>query len=344
MATSMVYSTMSSSQLNPTTMKAAGYVDIGWYSGQGSTPAPPTSWTSACHSAGVGAVIQNSDSGSGGCGGSCDSYYASLAAGGVDAVGGESESGAEMDSIMTALIFYNYGGEGTGGPTGNNNVWAKTGGNAGAVVGKYGCSTWMETYTTDSMLPASEMGTEAGYNKDAGCFEVGLIVGSWALGDYGADASTYAEMADEMASQGVQCAGFHYWMWDNQSGIAAMTDLMAEYPPNMTPIYDRVKGNPGPGPGPGPNQQKGTIFEGFASQIDIAPYMQLAHNDQATRGSHYVDIYPLDSASVEDIRNGLSIRERKKRHEERVKRGVADTTTYTFEIQIRPREYQSGVR
>ena len=95
------------------------------------------------------------------------------------------------------------------------------------------------------MISASEIGTEAGINKDHGTFEQGLCIGTWAQNDYGADANTYAEMVDEMASNNAPYAGFQWWY--TQGGFAwpsLFTALKAMYPANMTPILQRA--NPAP--------------------------------------------------------------------------------------------------
>ena len=227
----MVFQICATSFSNPAGAKSAGYIDCVVEAGSGCVQ-PPGGFITACHGQGMGALMQNSDSGSGGC--SDTSYLSGLASAGLDAVGGESEGGAEIDAIMQYLPFMNYGGEGTGGTTGNNCVWSSCGGNDGASVGKYGCSTFLETYTTDSMLSASEIGQEAGMNYDAGCFEVGILVGSWSYGDYGAGVSTYQEMVDEIASQSKKpCVGFQWWYVEGDGSGAPSNDsggVMASYP------------------------------------------------------------------------------------------------------------------
>jgi hypothetical protein len=304
----MVFQICATSFSNPAGAKSAGYIDCVVEAGSGCVQ-PPGGFITACHGQGMGALMQNSDSGSGGC--SDTSYLSGLASAGLDAVGGESEGGAEIDAIMQYLPFMNYGGEGTGGTTGNNCVWSSCGGNDGASVGKYGCSTFLETYTTDSMLSASEIGQEAGMNYDAGCFEVGILVGSWSYGDYGAGVSTYQEMVDEIASQSKKpCVGFQWWYVEgdgsgapsNDSG-GVMAGLMSAYGKNMTPIYDRKKGvtptppSPSPSPSPSPVFQKGTYFQGYINQIDIAPALAAAHNGQPTRGVHVIDFWPVTGSS-----------------------------------------------
>ena len=244
-----------------------GYIDFVVVSSTDSSA--PGGFVSLCNAQKASPILQNSDSGSGGCSGNCSSYYAGLKSSGLMGAGGESEGLSEVQAILATsnFVFFNYGGEGTGGPTGNNNIWASTGGHTngggGATISKGQlCATWMETYTTDSMLPASEMGTEAGYNHDAGCFEVGLLVGSWAANDYGASASTYEEMYDEIKSAIGACAGFQYWYVGGDgaggAGSSVMTDLLGAYTHDTRNIMARAGGAPGPAPGPTPAPTPGT--------------------------------------------------------------------------------------
>ena len=230
----------------------AGYVDFVIVSSTGSYP--PSGFIDMCNSVGASSILQNSDSGSGGCSGDCNSYYASLASSGLMAVGGESEQAAEAEAIMANLIFMTYGGEGTGGAgDGNDVIWGTQYGPARASG--HGASAWLETYTASSMISASALGTDAGINKDDGCFEVGILIGSWAQNDYGADQNTYAEIADEYKSHGVTNAGFQYWyVGGDGAGFSngIMSALMGTYPPTKTNIKARAGGGPGPSPGPTP--------------------------------------------------------------------------------------------
>ena len=252
---------------NMAALKSQGYIDFIMENTEVNGPggAIPGGFLSACNSNGVSSILQTSDSGSGGCGSQdCATYYNGLKSQGLMSAGGESESLGEVTALLgSGLVFMNYGGEGTGGPTGNNNIWAKTGGhcmNSGGATIASGqkCSTFLETYTTDSMLPASEMGTEAGYNHDAGCFEVGVLVGNWAEAFYGAGASTYEEMYDEIKSAIGACAGFQYWYVSGDSGgfsSDVMSGLLGAYTHDTRTITARAGGAP---PGPGPTPAPGT--------------------------------------------------------------------------------------
>ena len=305
---SMVFQTCATSFSNPAAAKSAGYIDC-VYINPSNGGNPPSGFMSACHAAGCGALFNNMNGP--GCGtGEGASYYSAMA-GQVDAVGGEALPGGEMDTIMEYLTLMEYGGQGSGGPTGNNDPWAGSCDGSTAHVGKYGCSIFIEPYTSSSMNSASECGQEAGINYDAGCFEVGVIVGSWCYSDYGAGVGTYQEIADEMASQTKKgCVGFQWWYIQgdgsgapsNDSG-GVMAGLMSAYGKNMTPIYDRKKGvtptppSPSPSPSPSPVFQKGTYFQGYINQIDIAPALAAAHNGQPTRGVHVIDFWPVTGSS-----------------------------------------------
>ena len=269
--TTMVYGVAASSDTNPTPyklkresttpvpqpiliktvapLKALGMVDFLQVVADGAYP--DSSFISDCKTNGVTCGINNSNDGT-----SSNwslAYYQALAAQGVQWAIGESESGGEMCAMMQAspgkLVAGTYGGEGTGGPTGNNDIWSGNNLTPTCTVNKGTINCWLECYTSSAMLSASEIGTEAAINKDAGCFEVGLLPGTWCEADYGATAETYLEMVDAMKSQGVTCAGVQMWYY--QGGFAypdIFTGLMAEYPANMTPILQRASGTPTPPP------------------------------------------------------------------------------------------------
>ena len=226
-------------------LKANGAIDFLIVLGDGQYP--DSSFIADCKANGVTCGINNSNDGT-----SSNwslSYYQQLASSGVQWAIGESESGAEMCAMMQAspgkLIAGTYGGQGTGGPTGNNDIWAGNNYTPNCTVKPGTINIFLETYTASSMISASEIGTEAGINKDHGTFEQGLCIGTWAQADYGADANTYAEMVDEMASNKAPCCGFQWWY--TQGGFAfpsIFSDLMAMYPPNMTPILQRATPTP----------------------------------------------------------------------------------------------------
>ena len=224
-------------------LKAQGIIDFLLVISDGGYP--NQSFIADCQANGVTCGVNNSNDGT-----STNwslSYYQQLASSGVQWVIGESESGAEMCTMMSAspgkMVAGTYGGQGTGGPTGNNDIFAGNQYTPNCTIKPGTLNVWLETYTSNSMISASEIGTEAGINKDHGTFEQGLCIGTWAQADYGADANTYAEMVDAMASQKAPCCGFQWWY--NQGGFSMpslFTDLMKMYPPNMTPILKRAGG------------------------------------------------------------------------------------------------------
>ena len=289
MTTSMVYQLSASSFSDIPTRFSQGFADFVMVTSPGAslhygknrkgkgkskrTKADPiksfASFVSQCNAVGGSPIVNNSNDGTGGCNGqNCNTYYSALAAEGIMAVGGESEQAPEDTAIMNNLIFWNCGGEGAGGGgVNNNNIWAKTGGGVGAVVGPKGCASYLESYLSNSMISASEMGTEAGMNKDAGCKEVGIMIGSWCTNDYGANANTYMEMVDEYASNGVTCAGFNYWYVTGDSSsfsqLAMMQQLMASCPPIKQNIVKRFGGTP-------PNVETITISAPNTATINTA--------------------------------------------------------------------------
>jgi hypothetical protein len=166
----------------------------------------------------------------------------------------------------------------------------------------------MEPYdNNENFLSASELGSEAGYNYDQGVFEVGLLVGNWGAMASADSLGTYQEMVDEINSQTKKgCVGFQWWYYGGDGSgqtIQIMSDLQSAYGVNMTPIYDRKKGvtptppSPSPSPSPSPVFQKGTYFQGYINQIDIAPALAAAHNGQPTRGVHVIDFWPVTGSS-----------------------------------------------
>ena len=252
----MVFQLCATSFSDPASLKSAGFIDlVAFADGQNLQPPGGSGFVSACHGQGMGALFNNSNDAGGGCSSGCDAYYSGLASLGLDAVGGESETGSEMDTIMEYLTFMDYGGSGTGGPTGNNDVWAKSGGNAGAVVGKFGASCFLEPYVSSSPTSADEVAQEAALNKDAGCFEVGIVVTCYGIGQ---TVDMMVGYVDAAADQGVTIVGFQFWYclgdgssWSSQNQTSVITGLMSEYGTNMTNISDR-RGGAGPTPTPTP--------------------------------------------------------------------------------------------
>jgi hypothetical protein len=225
---------------------SAGYADfILLEPSMGSMSMPNSTFISQCNAVGASPIFQTSDSSTGGCYGGCSAYYASIAKAGIQAAGGESGTGTEDAAIMENLIFYNMGGEGTGGVTGNNDIF---GGREHAKVTGYGCASYLKSYTKSGVISIADMGTAAGVNKDAGCYEVGIVVGDSSQSSFGANVEFYELIVDEYASNGVLCAGFMCWAMvkggDFQSP-GVMTTLMTKYTPIQANIKSRFAGKAG---------------------------------------------------------------------------------------------------
>jgi hypothetical protein len=263
---SMVYGIAGASFSNTSALKAAGFIDF--HLVVYATNDPGTSFVNTCHSLGVSPILNNGNDGCwgwGGGSGNCpgqmgnsSSYYPALASEGWMAAGGESEMGNEDAAIQANMIFMNYGGEGTGGAgCGNNDIY---GGYAHATVSGKGTASYLESYTSSSMISASCMASAAVACKNAGCKEVGIMIGPWAGADYGADENTYIAMVDAFASSGVTCAGFVVWNGHGTDANANYNEvesviraLQTKYPANMTTIDKRFGGvSPTPTPTPTP--------------------------------------------------------------------------------------------
>ena len=281
-------------------LKSAGFIDMHQVIGGGGQH-PDTSFVTQCQSLGVSPILNNGNDGVAGWDGS-DSYYATLASDGYQAAGGESEHDAEDQSIMSHMIFMNYGGQGTGGVSGNNDIFG--GGECSHVSGK-GCASYLESYTSGSMISASDMAAAAAANKKAGCKEVGIMIGNWALADYGADVSTYSAMVDAFTAAGVTCAGFVLWLGEgsdaNQTynnNQSLMNGLISKYGHSTQTIGQRFTGVTPVGPvTPVTPTINGTIFGGM-SEIDITEWLTKSHNGQPTPGEHTVTVYPIGGSST----------------------------------------------
>jgi hypothetical protein len=254
----------------------------------------------------VGPVLNNGNDGNRGWDGSAN-YYQRVAAAGYIAAGGESERDdrdGEDQAIMASLPFMNYGGEGTGGRgCGNNDIF--TGGNICRGVKGYGCASYLESYTSNSMISADCMADAAVVCKQAGCKEVGIMIGPWAGQDYGAGAGTYAAMVNAYEAKGVTCAGFVVWNGhgtdanSNHNQVAGIIQTLQQtWPPDTRPLNVRFAGGPTP-PGPGPTPpptppqpgpENAKQFTGF-TDIDILNYMAKKHDNQPTPGAHSVIVY-----------------------------------------------------
>lgn len=319
--TSAAYQLCAESFSNIPLLKSQGWIDMVLIENiGGGCPCCPVSQTfiNACNAAGVGSLLNNGNDAGGGYGttGSnpCGSYYPGLKTQGLSGAGGESEGLPEVTDLLaisgSSWVFMNYGGAGTGGPTMNNNIWANQGGHCsysgGATITTgQRCSTVMEPYSPGQM-GAQEVAQEAGYNYDAGCFEVGLIVANWFATP--AYAQTIIQYADAMANAGVPCTVFQYWyIAGSTAGFynQCMQDIMVQFPPSTSNILTRAGGG---APGPTPAPTTGTTFASY-TDIDIMKYLAQRHNGIPTPGRHTVTI-TLQSGSTTAAPLNVAVRVR----------------------------------
>jgi hypothetical protein len=320
--TSAAYQLCARSFSNIPWLKSQGYIDLVLIENiAGSCPCcgVAQSFIDACTAAGMGSLLNNGNDAGGGYGTTgpgCGGYYAGLKAQGLSGAGGESEGLPEVQDLLaisgTSWVFMNYGGQGTGGPTGNNNIWANQGGHCsysgGATISAgQKCSTFLEPYAP-GLMSAQEVATEAVYNYDAGCFEVGLLVADWYADRMSSSAADiYISYADAMASAGVPCAGFQYWYVGGDSGgfySKCMHDLMTQFPPSSSNILTRAGGSGGSTPFP----TTGTEFSGY-TEIDIVKWLAQRHNGIPTSGRHTIYV-TLQSGSSTPLPVNVTVRVR----------------------------------
>ena len=209
--------------------------------GGGATP--PAQFPRDCLAVGGSPILNNGNDGVPGWNGA-DSYNANVAALGYHAVGGESEGAAEIDSIMSHLIFLDYGGEGTAGGT-MDDVWEFD--HPGAVSG-HGAASYLETYDSNSNLWGwNVMGRGMLNAKSHGVKEIGLLVGNWMINH--STAQDYVNIASQMEANGVTFAGIGVWAGYGSNMNSLYEEFAPWYalwqsiwPPNMTPMAQRYAG------------------------------------------------------------------------------------------------------
>ena len=315
MTTYAAYQLCAESFSNYAQLKSQGFIDLVLIENINSScnACPvPQGFINGCTAQGMGSLLNNGNDAGGGGGGANQSYYAGLKKQGLSGAGGESESLDEVNAILantgSTFVFMNYGGQGTGGPTGNNNIWASQGGHCsysgGATIGSgQKVSSFIEPYAP-GLMSTEEVETEAGYNKDAGCFEVGILIVDWYPG------ANYAGYADAVISSGATFGGFQFWYVEGDSasgsnnwgpGSSDINNMMKQFPPNTKNIVQRAGGSSpggggGGGSGPGSNIPAitgGNTFGGN-SEVDILPYLTQNHQGQPTPGVHYVELSSAD--------------------------------------------------
>lgn len=204
MAHSMVYFVSGDSYSDLGALRAAGIIDLHYVIHGGGSSAP-SSVVADCNAAGLSPILNNGNDGAAGWDGS-DAYNANVAAQGWHAVGGESEQAPEIDSIMSHLIFLDYGGEGTGGGT-DDDVWNVT--HPGPVSG-HGAAGYYETYDGSSNFWGWDVvGPGMLHAKAHGVKEIGIMVGTWMMSH--STPQDYITLAQDMEANGITCAGIGVW-------------------------------------------------------------------------------------------------------------------------------------
>jgi len=200
----MVYFVSGDSYSDLGALRAAGIIDLHYVIHGGGSSAP-SSVVADCNAAGLSPILNNGNDGAAGWDGS-DAYNANVAAQGWHAVGGESEQAPEIDSIMSHLIFLDYGGEGTGGGT-DDDVWNVT--HPGPVSG-HGAAGYYETYDGSSNFWGWDVvGPGMLHAKAHGVKEIGIMVGTWMMSH--STPQDYITLAQDMEANGITCAGIGVW-------------------------------------------------------------------------------------------------------------------------------------
>jgi hypothetical protein len=143
-----------------------------------------------------------------------------------------------------------------------------------------------------SIFNSGDFGVDAGLNKDAGCFEIGICWGTW-LVNQGYGASVAAEFVDSInsniksGSAPNSCVGLQMWGGNNGAGFQGtlndgggrsfMTSLASEFGGvNLTTIAKRAGGiSPTPGP-PSPAPTPGTAPNVY---VNVRQRLYQSNND-----------------------------------------------------------------
>jgi hypothetical protein len=143
-----------------------------------------------------------------------------------------------------------------------------------------------------SIFNSGDFGVDAGLNKDAGCFEIGICWGTWLVND-GHGVSEAAEFVDSInsniksGSAPNSCVGLQMWGGNNGAGFQGtlndgggrsfMTSLASEFGGvNLTTIAKRAGGiSPTPGP-PSPAPTPGTAPNVY---VNVRQRLYQSNND-----------------------------------------------------------------
>ena len=203
--------------------------------------------------------ILNNANDSGGGGGSLGGYQA-LKSAGWQAAGGETNSDAEINTVMDAnLVYIDYAG--WTGPDSLRSIYAEGikahGGGIAAYFETYGSGDAPGVSYAGCGITTDVMANMASQAHTAGAKEVGILIGAWHL-DWGA--SPYLGLATAIENAIGSFGGFLVWQGYSGGSCDAMasqsasllSSLQSTWPgQTTTTIYNRVNGG-GPTPGPTP--------------------------------------------------------------------------------------------
>jgi len=250
----MVYGIAGSACSNMAALKGAGMIDFHLVVRGGSAPTTNSWFVQTCNDNGVSPVFNNGNDGIPGANGyDYNSYYAQVAAIGWHAAGGESEPNAEWKAIMANMIGMDYGGEWNC-CNDLSNIWVHQ--MSGERVSGHGMAAYLETYVgvCGVYLCHDAVVKAAVACRDAGCKEVGLMIGGWMV-NHGVGAQPYINMINAIEAQGVTVSGIVLW-WGTGTDMNStynvnaqvIRDLQAIWPPDMRTLKERFAGNIPPTP------------------------------------------------------------------------------------------------
>ena len=252
MTHNMVYGIAGAYASNMAALKAAGFIDFHLVIPGGAAPTTSSNFVKQCNDLGVSPVLNNGNDGISGCAGyDPNSYYKQVADLGWHAAGGESEPNGEWKAIMNNLVGMDYGGEWNC-CNDLSNIWVHQ--MAGEKVTGKGMCAYLETYVgvCGVYLCPDAVVKAAVACKNAGCKEVGLMIGGWMV-NHGIGAQPYIDIIQRIEAAGVTVSGVVLW-WGHGSDMnntynvnaGIIRALQAVWPPEMTTLKNRFTQPPEP--------------------------------------------------------------------------------------------------
>ena len=272
MTHNMIYGIAGAYASNLAALKAAGFIDFHIVIPGGAAPTTSSNFVTQCNDIGVSPVMNNGNDGISGCAGyDPEAYYKQVASLGWHAAGGESEPNGEWKAIMNNLVGMDYGGEWNC-CNDLSNIWVHQ--MAGERVTGKGMCAYLETYVgvCGVYLCPDAVVKAAVACKNAGCKEVGLMVGGWMV-NHGVGAQPYIDIIQRIEAAGVTVSGVVLW-WGHGSDMnntynvnaGIIRSLQAIWPPEMTTLKNRFT-QPAPTP-PEPEVLGGPIVD-FSAQYTL---------------------------------------------------------------------------